>query len=122
MSSPRADRRDNHAAHTALRNECLAWIGSREWARAWIANVGVAVPLGRKRPMRFGIAGQADITGILRDGRRLEIEIKTGNARRSSNQRAYASMIVRMGGLYVVARSLDWLQRELRVDGYHDSS
>lgn len=52
---------------------------------AWVNNVGaVKIPFIEKRTKRlsfrfvkFGVKGQADITGILPDGRRLEIEVKT---------------------------------------------
>ena len=58
--------------------EILTWIGSRSWARAWRNNAGAVRyrdAEGRKRAVRFGMKGQADISGILHDGRRLEIEV-----------------------------------------------
>lgn len=47
---------------------------------AWRNNTGAMATVsrtGRTYFVRFGIRGQADITGLLPDGRRLEIEIKT---------------------------------------------
>jgi hypothetical protein len=73
--------------------------------RLWRNNTGVA-RIGR-RVVRFGVPGQADLTGILPDGRRLEIEVKSADGRQTEEQRNYQSMIERFGGVYVLARSVD---------------
>lgn len=52
--------------------------------------------------MTFGIDGQADITGILKNGRRLEVEIKTGNAKQSEEQILFQKMIEANNGLYII--------------------
>ena len=78
---------------------------------AWRQNTG-AVTIGN-RHVRFGIAGAADITGILADGRRLEIEVKAPKGRQSVTQKAFQEVIERMGGLYVLARSADDVIEEL---------
>ena len=57
--------------------------------------------------MRFGVPGQADISGILSDGRRLEIECKTSTGRQSAKQRAWQRMIEKYGGVYILARSVE---------------
>ena len=66
----------------------------------------------------LGVAGQADLTGILPDGRRLEIEVKSDGGRQTEDQRNFQWMIERFGGVYVLARSLDDIERELRRAGY----
>ena len=56
--------------------------------------------------VRFGIPGQADISGIISpSGRRIEIECKTGSGVLSKPQRNWRDMIERHGGLFVEARS-----------------
>ena len=57
--------------------------------------------------IRYGRKGSADISGILIDGRRLEVEIKTGNAKQMSHQENFQKMITQMGGVYFVARSVE---------------
>lgn len=41
------------------------------------------------RVMRFGVAGQADLYGIFRGGRHLEVELKAAGGRLSPEQRAW---------------------------------
>lgn len=57
--------------------------------------------------MQFGTPGAADITGILPDGRRLEIEVKAATGRQSEQQKKYQAMIERFNGVYVLARSVE---------------
>jgi len=73
--------------------------------RLWRANVGAA-RIGN-RVVRFGIPGQADLTGILPDGRRLEVEVKSPTGRQTPSQRAFEAMIEKFNGVYVLARSTD---------------
>jgi hypothetical protein len=74
----------------------------------WRQNTG-AVSLASKRGnrfVRFGLVGAADITGI-KDGKRIEIEVKTAKGKLSDNQKNFRSMIEEQGGVYIVARSVD---------------
>jgi hypothetical protein len=73
--------------------------------RLWRANAGLA-RYGR-RVVAFGIPGQADLTGILPGGVRLEIEVKGPNGRQTNEQRAFQRMIERFGGVYVLAHSVE---------------
>lgn len=89
-----------------LLNLILLAFGTRSDMRVWRANVGVArMPGGRV--VRFGVPGQADITGILPGGVRLEIETKSQDGRQTPEQQAYQRVIERFGGVYVLARSVD---------------
>jgi hypothetical protein len=72
---------------------------------AWRNNTGVSRSGGRY--VRFGIAGQGDITGLLRGGRRLEIEVKTAKGKVSPEQVAFGESITSKGGLYIVARCVE---------------
>lgn len=56
--------------------------------------------------MRFGVPGQGDISGLLANGRRVEIEVKSARGTQSQQQRAFEAMISRFGGLYILARSV----------------
>jgi hypothetical protein len=60
------------------------------------------------RWIRTGLAvGSADLIGIRRDGRFLSVEVKTGKARLTADQRAWAEMILRFGGIAGVAHSVE---------------
>jgi hypothetical protein len=88
-----------------IQNLILLTFGTRHDCRVWRANCGVA-RIG-PRVVRFGVPGQADLTGILPGGLRLEIEVKTTTGRQTPEQRAYQRIIERFGGVYVLARSVD---------------
>lgn len=98
-----------------LQNAILRAFGTQPGLRLWRANVGVA-RVGR-RVVRFGIRGQADLTGIVPDGRRLEIEVKTATGRQTAEQRSFQNMIERFHGIYILARSVDDVRRELAAHG-----
>lgn len=77
--------------------------------RAWRQNVGLFQTLDGKRRVYCGVPGAADISGILADGRRLEIETKTHRpgSEQFEQQRIYEKMILDFGGVYILARSVD---------------
>lgn len=91
-----------------IQNEILRTFGTDSRLRLWRANVGVA-RIGR-RVVRFGVPGQADLTGILPGGVRLEVEVKAENGRQTAEQKSYQSMIEGLGGVYVLARSVKDVQ------------
>ena len=77
-----------------LQNEILRAFGTKRWMRLWRANTGVA-QIG-SRVVRFGVPGQADLTGILPGGRRLEIEVKSDGGRQTEDQSNFQRMIERI--------------------------
>lgn len=81
-------------------------LGQRRDMRLWRANAGGAYDR-HGRYVQFGEPGQADLSGILAGGRRLEIEVKTPGGSQSDEQRFFGEMILRFGGIYVVARSVE---------------
>lgn len=101
--------------HSTL-NAILREFGTRNDMRIWRNNTGVA-RRGRQI-VRFGVPGQADLTGILPDGRRLEIETKSTVGRQTDDQRNYQAMIERFNGLYILARSPDDVYQQLAAAGY----
>lgn len=88
-----------------LQNLILLTFATRRDMRLWRANTGVA-RIG-DRVVRFGVPGQADLTGILPGGVRLEIECKSAIGKQREEQKFYQAMIERFGGVYVIARSVD---------------
>jgi hypothetical protein len=98
-----------------VQNAILRAFGTLPGLRLWRANVGVA-RVGQ-RVVRFGIPGQGDLTGILPDGRRLEIEAKSAVGRQSPEQRAFQNMIERFHGVYILARSVDDVREQLAAHG-----
>lgn len=90
--------------HT-VQNAILRRYGSRQDMRLWRANTGAATLHGHH--VRFGIPGQADLTGMLPGGRRLEIEVKSATGRQTVDQVNFQKMIEKFGGLYILARSVE---------------
>jgi len=70
-----------------------------------------------QRIIRFGVPGQADLTGILPDGRRLEIEVKSPTGRQTAEQRSFQQMIERFNGVYILARSIHDVRQQLAAHG-----
>lgn len=103
------------ASEKALQNDILRAFGTLPHLRLWRANVGVA-RIGT-RVVRFGVPGQADLTGILPDGRRLEIEVKSPTGRQSPDQAAFQGIIERFHGIYILARSINDVRQRLAALG-----
>lgn len=89
----------------SIQNDILRRYGTDRRLRLWRANVGSA-RFGRQ-VVQFGVPGQADLTGIIPGGRRLEIEVKSEAGRQSRDQKAWQTLIERFGGLYILARSVE---------------
>ena len=98
-----------------IQNEILRAFGTLPWLRLWRANVGAA-RIGN-RLIRFGIPGQADLTGILANGRRLEIEVKSARGRQTPAQAAFGRTIERFNGIYLLARCTDDVRERLESLG-----
>ncbi len=95
-----------------IQTEILKTFGNLPWLRIWRNNTGVAQ--AGPRMIRFGLPGQADISGLmLPSGRRVEIEIKTATGRQSDDQKRFQAMIERFGGLYILARSVNDVHQAL---------
>lgn len=113
---------ESHVLHDVL----AAW-GAHPRLRLWRQNTGVGWFAGGKParkgdpgayPVKFGVPGQADISGLLMpEGRRLEIETKTMRGRQSEDQERWQRVIETFGGVYVLARSVEDVDRALAVLG-----
>ena len=75
--------------------------------RVWRQNTGAVLIRGRL--VRFGPPGQADISGVLKGGYRLEIEVKRPGCRRHQRQeqRNFEHMMQSLGGIYILATTPD---------------
>jgi len=106
--------------------QILSTWGAHPRLRIWRANTGVGWfkdgEPARKTdkgayPVKFGTPGQGDISGlVLPSGRRLEIECKA-KTKQSADQISFQAMIERFGGAYVLARSLEDVDRALAALG-----
>lgn len=88
--------------------EILVAIGSRTDVRLWRQNAGrarVTSHSGTDRWIEMAPSGAADLTGILKDGRRLEIEVKRPRLGLTADQLRWKAMVERFGGVYVLAHS-----------------
>lgn len=106
---------DRTKEHNKLLNDVLLAVGSNKNIRLWPRVVGVGRAINSDRAISFGIKGEADLDGIIAPfGRKLSIEIKTGKAKLSKDQKNYRAMILKFGGVHIVARSLEQALTELR--------
>ena len=98
-------------AETEILIDILRHFATREELRLWRAHTGAAITPVGGRIVRFGVPGQADLSGIVRvapaRGRRLEIEVKTTVGRQSELQKNYQRMITDAGGIYILAKSVN---------------
>lgn len=85
-------------------DDLLFAFGKRPDVRLWIRVVGFDHML----KIKYGITGECDLQGIvLPKGRMLAIEVKTGNAVLSKEQKIWKIMIEKFGGIYILARSVE---------------
>ena len=73
----------------------------------WRQHCGVFLAMTGKHPTRIGIEGQADIGGVLCNGRAVQVEVKSPIGRLREGQVRWATMCQSMGVLYVLARSVE---------------
>ena len=72
----------------------------------WRNNSGLADVRGHKIRYGVGNPGGADLIGIYL-GRFVAVEIKTPIGRLSVEQRRFRDLVVSLGGIYIVLRSVD---------------
>lgn len=73
----------------------------------WRQNTG-AIKFDNGRFVRFGVKGQADITGIYK-GRRVELEVKLPGKTKTltDNQRAFLESMAQHGAIVAVVTGID---------------
>lgn len=98
-----------------IQNQILLAIGSLPWLKVWRNNSGALYDRTGKL-VKFGLAGSADIIGIVKPhGRFLAIEVKAEKGRQSESQRNFQRMVEGMGGVYVLARSVEDVLKALEI-------
>jgi hypothetical protein len=117
-------RKDARMLETPLTRLMITAINRLDGVRVWKMSNGVdVIPAekgGKRRFNRYGMAGQADIAGLIIGGRRLEIEVKTVSAFKKKNhnmrdsQIAYEIMILGLGGIYFVECDVDRTVEKVR--------
>ena len=84
---------------------CLDYL-ALNGAFVWRNNTG-ALKDNTNRPVFFGKPGSSDIIGVLPGGRFIAVECKTLKGKLSEKQKVFLSTVNDMGGLALVARSVD---------------
>lgn len=95
--------------------QCLEYLALRG-ILAWRNNNGAVFDPTRKvfrSPPRGSMPGASDIIGCLAGGRMLAVECKSSDGKLSRDQRHFLDMVERLGGLAVVVRSIDDLEKAL---------
>lgn len=84
--------------------------------RVWRQNTGgqTLEYRGRKRFVRFGVAGQSDLTGIGPGGIRVEIEVKGPHGKLTDKQIDWLTTIQQAGGIAFSANSLSICIQRMR--------
>ena len=85
-------------------------------AVAWVERMnrgGFVNPSGQY--VNFGFEGMSDLTGQMRDGRRLEVEVKRPGRKPTNEQRKYLERVRAAGGVAFYATSVDDVIREMRA-------
>jgi hypothetical protein len=68
--------------------------------------------------VRFGLPGTPDIMGIIGPGgRMLGIEVKDAKGRQRPDQKTFERVITSYGGIYILARCVDDVDRALAAIG-----
>lgn len=96
-----------------IQKAILGWLNTLPNTRAWRRNVGAVLGEhhGKRRFLRFGAAGMADIWAIS-NGRHVEIEVKAPSKEATAQQEAWLEDCARLGAVCFVADSLEGLQEQ----------
>lgn len=91
-----------------IQSACLSYLAMLPDAMFWRSNTGAfkGEYKGRRRFIRYGVAGQPDIQGIYR-GRYIGLEVKTPKGKQNDNQIEFEGRVKSAGGFYRVVRSID---------------
>jgi hypothetical protein len=87
---------------TELRKQIIDALNGHPHVIVWKSNTG------RRGKIRFGRKGSCDITGVYKDGRRIEIEVKLpGNNNFEPDQVPFMDEMRRAGAIVGVAHSVE---------------
>ncbi len=100
-----------------IQYDILLAFGATPYMRLWRNNSGLLWapgPGGTMRRVRASAEGAPDLIGVLRmGGRFIGIECKAEKGRQREDQVRFQKMIETMGGLYILARSVEDVRRQL---------
>jgi len=97
---------------SVVQGEILKRYANHPRVALWRQNTGAA-KFG-KSFVRFGLPGQADLSGVLSpSGRALFIECKSDTGKQSPQQKVFQRFVEKHGGIYVLARSLSDVEAAL---------
>lgn len=100
---------------SVIQKQIMAEFGALSWLRIWRNNTG-ALKDQRGQLITYGLKGSADILGIISpEGRFLAIEVKNERGKQSESQAAFGKMVEAMGGIYILARSVEDVYRGLQI-------
>lgn len=111
MEAPAPPPKRKHELESTIQRRIVAYLEKRPDVFLWRHGTGAA-RFGDRR-VSFGLVGSADLIGLQRGGRFVAIEVKTAVGRQSEHQAKYQRRIEALGGLYVLARSVDDVVRAL---------
>lgn len=89
----------------AVQRLVMAHLNTIPGVKVWRMNVGKALMRGRW--VQFGVPGQADVSGAMHHGRRLEVELKALRGRQWPEQKAWQREMEALGALYIMPRTLE---------------
>lgn len=95
-----------------IQQEILLEFGCRDDLKIWRQNTGKLS--SGCRFISFGVLGGGDISGIIKGGIRLEIEVKNEKGKQRPSQKLFQKMIEEMGGVYILSRSVDDVKEALK--------
>lgn len=99
-------RADRTSAHTRLLREILLALGQRPDVIVWEHKTGLfRLPVGDGR-VPVGLPGSPDIIGLARGNKPILIEVKTGKATPTPQQRIFHARAADLGAPVCVARSV----------------
>jgi hypothetical protein len=97
-----------------IQHQILTAWGSHPRVRIARINTGKAYPPHSKQLVTFGVPGTGDIVGLLApSGRMLMIECKSATGTQRKAQQVMERVVTSMGGLYILARDLETVDRVL---------
>jgi len=100
-------------SETEVVNSCIRWL-LLNGCFVWRNNTGAYKSEGG-RFIRYGCKGSPDIIGMTASGRFIGVECKYGKGKLQGTQKAFGEKIVSHGGIYIVAYSIDDLEKQLKI-------
>lgn len=94
---------------SAVKAACMGWLAAHK-VFAWRNNSG-AVKTESGFWLKFGLKGSSDILGICKNGRFLAVECKSDIGQLRDEQKLFRDNVMANGGLFIVARSTDDLEK-----------